>query len=72
MAPVARLSDGRVVPQRACLALFLTGRTMGVGPGGWVKLIVDSPRPFRESISLVGRYILAGYSMACGMHSNVA
>ena len=39
--------------------------------GGHIA-ILDSPRPFRENISLVGGHILTGYSMACGMHSNVA
>ena len=34
--------------------------------------IVDSPQPFRENVSLVGGYMLAGYSMACGMHDIVA
>ena len=34
--------------------------------------VVDSPRPFRETSLLAGSYTLVGYSMACGMYSNVA
>ena len=49
---------------------------MGVGVGHAIAYqkvyIVDSPRPFCENILLVGGYILAGYSMACGMHGIVA
>ena len=43
--------------------------TQASGTGGG---IVDSPRPFRKTSSLAGSYMLMGYSMACGMHSNVA
>ena len=50
----------------------------GLGQMTWFDMYfcnmdcVDSPRPFHETSLLVGSNTFVGYSMACGMHSNVA